>query len=520
MAVTDTTLPDQAAAGSAVADSAPSAPGELEELVGTADHTTVGRLYIGFAVLLAAVALVIRLVIGIDLVADGFLGDYLGMLDQSSLVALVFLGVVPALLGLAMVIVPLQVGSPSVAFPRAASLSVWAWLVSAVIFVVSIVIDGGIGGGDYDASVLGNVSFAMMMVSLGLGSVCVATTVVTHRPAGMGLARVPLFAWSMLVASTIWILTLGSAVAHSLLGHIATDSAPGLADNFATGLAWLLRGPAVYMLAIPVLGIAGDAVARTTGRPLRNYGVFQGLIAAFGILSFGAWAQGPESIDTALWAIWALAAALPVLGLLGGLAESLRYGPVKASAAMVGSFLALFALLGGILVGVLMALDTAGSGTLFDFPPSLLGAAQSVFVATAALGGLVAGASLWAPQLWGAAEADTTASGAAGLVFLGGAILSITLAVHVFLLANGTDADAVIGIGQALGALLMVLGVLGALSAAFAASRSEDDEAAPGEGGMTLEWQVPFPAVAAQRSAEIPESIDSPYPLADDSEDS
>ena len=202
MAVTDTTLPQQAAAGSVVSESAPSTPGELEELIGTADHTSLGRLYIGFSLLLLAVALAIRLVIGVDLATDnGIFGSYLAMIDPSATIALVFLGVMPALLGLAMVIVPLQVGSPAIAFPRAAALSLWAWLVGAGIFITSIALDGGVGGGDYDAAVLGNISLAVMMASLALGATCVATTVVTHRPAGMGLARVPLFAWSMLVAA-------------------------------------------------------------------------------------------------------------------------------------------------------------------------------------------------------------------------------------------------------------------------------------------------------------------------------
>ena len=519
MAVTDTTLPQQAAAGSVVSESAPSTPGELEELIGTADHTSLGRLYIGFSLLLLAVALAIRLVIGVDLATDnGIFGSYLAMIDPSATIALVFLGVMPALLGLAMVIVPLQVGSPAIAFPRAAALSLWAWLVGAGIFITSIALDGGVGGGDYDAAVLGNISLAVMMASLALGATCVATTVITHRPAGMGLARVPLFAWSMLVAASIWIVTVGSAVAHTVLGHVAADSAPGLAENFQIGLAWLMRGPAVYMLAIPVLGIAADAVARTTGRPLGNYGVFQGLIAAFGVLSFGAWAQGPESLNTVLWALWALAAVVPVLALLGGLAESLRHGPVKTSPALVGSFLALLALLAGTLVGVLMALDTAGKGTLFDFDPALLGQAQTIFVVTAAAGGLVAASALWSGQLWGA-PSDSTSTGAAGLVFLGGAILALTLAAEVFVTAGGKEANAAIGIGEAVGALLMCVGILGALAASLGAARkSYENDVAADPGGMTLEWQVPWPAVASQRTAEIP-PINSPYPLAGDPED-
>lgn len=522
MAVTDTTLPEQATGPAAVTTSAP--PGELEALMGTGDHASLGRMYIGFSLLLLAVGLAIRLIVGLDLATDsGVLGSYLSMVDVSSLIVLVFLGVLPSLVGLAMVIVPLQIGSPSIAFPRAAALSLWAWLVSAGIFVTSVALDGGVGGGDYDAAALGNISLGVMMASLGLAAVCVATTVLTHRPAGMSLARVPLFAWSMLVAASVWIVTFGAALAYTILGHISTDSVQGLLENYQAGLAWLLRGPAIYMIAIPVLGIAGDAVAHTTGRPLRNYGVFQGLIGAFGILSFGAWAIGPGSIDTLVWVLWALAVALPVLGLLAGLGESLRHGRPKSDAGLVGSLLALLVLLGGMLVGAVMALDTAGSGTLFDFEPAALARAQSLFVIAAAVIGLVAGSAHWSPQIWGARSNSSTVIGAALLLAAGGMVLGLTHTIEVFLVANGTDASTVIGILSTLGALGMCIGVLGALAASLASARTayEGGGAGPSqESGLTLEWQVPWPAVGAERTAALPDEFTSPYPFATHEEDS
>ena len=81
------------------------------------------------------------------------------------------------------------------------------------------------------------------------------------------------------------------------------------------------------------------------------------------------------------------------------------------------------------------------------------------------------------------------------------------------------EANAAIGIGEAVGALLMCVGILGALAASLGAARkSYENDVAADPGGMTLEWQVPWPAVASQRTAEIP-PINSPYPLAGDPED-
>ena len=402
MAVTQTKPPEAPEVGTETAESSSGRPpGEFEALIGTGDHTSIGRLYIGFSLLLLLAGFIARILTGLDSATDGgILGtSYQLLVDRSSLVALVFLGVIPLLLGLATTIVPLQLGSPTIAFPRAAALAMWSWLVFGAIFITSTALDGGIGGNDLDAATLGNVSLGAMMVALGLGSVCVATTVVSHRPAGMGLNRTPLFAWSMLVASSIWIVSLGSALAWSIIGHLEADSTGALVDNFSVGLGWLLRGPAVFMLAIPVLGIAGDAVATATGRPLRNYGAFQAMIGAFGIFSFGAWAQSPDSVDTLMWALWALAVFLPLLGLLGGLAESMRHDKVRITAALVGSVLGLVNLLGAATIGLLMTLNTLGEGTLFDFSSAQLAIAQTLFVVTAAVAGALAGIAHWARQV-------------------------------------------------------------------------------------------------------------------------
>ena len=525
MAVTETKPPEAPVEGTdPETPSGARSPGEFEILVGTGDHTTIGRLYIGFSLLLLLAGLVGRFISGLDAATDsGILGTtYQLLVDQSSLVALVFLGVVPLLLGLATIIVPLQIGSPTIAFPRAAALAMWSWLVFGAIFITSTALDGGIGGGDLDAATLGNVSLGAMMVALALGSVCVATTVVVHRPAGMGLSRTPLFAWSMLVASVTWILSLGSALAWSIIGHLEADATGALFDNFSVGLGWLLRGPAVFMLAIPILGLAGDAVATANGRPLSNYGIFQGLIGAYAVFSFGAWAQNPDSVDTLLWSLWAIAIFVPLLGFLGGLAESMRHGKVRVTAAVVGSLLGLVNLLGAATVGLLMALNTLGEDTLFDFSSVQLAKAQVLFVFTAAIAGALAGIAHWAPQIWGAPASDSTASASIALVDIGGGLMATVLAIEVFVQADGDPTgNAIFGGFEAAGAILALVGIVGALVSYLGAAGDSDgsveewDEAPE---GMTLEWQSVFPASAGIRTAEVG-VIESPYPLHESEED-
>jgi cytochrome c oxidase subunit 1 len=512
MAVTET--PPETEAAPAVEPPA-RRPGELERLLGTGDHTTIGRLYVGISLLFLISALVARAVLAIDQVlSDGFLGAWARLFDSSSLVALLVLGVVPLLLGIAIHMVPLQVGSPTIAFPRAAALSLWAWVVFGGIFLTSAALRGGIGGSDVDAAELGNVALGGVLVALGLASVCVATTVMVHRPAGMTLARVPLFTWSMLVACSVWIVSFGAALAPVVLGAITAESADGLFDNFTSGLGWLVRGPAVYMVAIPVLGIAGDAVATATHRPLRNYGLFQGLIGAFGVLSFGAWAQGPVAINTVVWVVAAIGVGAPLVLFLGGLAESMRHGRVALGAPLVGSLLALVNLLGAVAVGALMALDTAGTGTLFDFPPQALSTAQATFAITAAVTGALAGLAHWSVKVWGSLAEDRLATLSIVLADLGGGLLGTTYAVQVLVQADDPRAaHALFGILAAAGVVAMLAGVVGALVAYLgAASEGAEGPEDPFE-GLTLEWRTPSPAIGGVRTGD-PVEISSPYPFA------
>lgn len=515
MALTET-RPETEAGGDVHAEQP--APSQIERLIGTGDHLTNGRLLLGFALVLGTLSAV-----GLGLAAldrttdDGLLGGISDVLWPSSLVGLVLMGVMPLLLALGIAVVPLQVGSPSIAFPRAAGLALWTWLIGALLFMTSVALDGGVGGADDEAARLGNLSIGVMMAALALAAVCVATTVASHRPLGMGLARVPFFSWSMLVAAPVWILSLGAAAAHLFVGHIADADAAGLAANFDEGVSWFLRAPSVHLLAIPVLGIAADVVVHLTGRRLRPYGAFQGAIAAYAVLSFGAWTQVPAARQTVLWAAFVLLAALPVLATLGGLVDALRRGGVSALASLGASLVALLLLLGVVAAAGVQALDTAGSGQLWDLRTDLLGDAQLLFAVGAALLGGLAGLAHWSERLFGAPAADGVAKGGVAALLLGGALAPTVLLVEGIAAGDGRDGlpEGLVHGLVAAGALLLALGVLAGIAAMLGAARQAYDGVEPaGDGprGMTLEWSSSGAAIAGALH-EGP--VRSPYPLAD-----
>ena len=511
MAMTETRPETGATAATASEQAGPSG---LEILVGSGDHRTTGVVFIGFSLLFLVISFIVRALVGIDVLTDnGFLGVFGTLSNLSSQVGLVFVGVVPLILGLAIYVVPMQVGSPAIAFPRAVTLSLWTWVLGAGVFITSAALKGGIGGGNDDAARLGNVSLGVLLLALGLGTVAVMTTVVAHRPFGMGLARVPLFSWSMLVGGAVWLLSFGSAFAHIIVGQISQSGAEALATNFSNGIAWLLRAPSVYMIAIPVLGIAGDVVARAANRRLANYFVFQTFIGAFAVLSFGAWVQSPTAVRTAVWTVVALLIGLPVLGLLGGLADTLRRGRVKFDAAVIASLLSLLLLLGAVAAGLLIALDNAGKGELVGFNSAELAAAQAFFAVGAALVGAIAGLFGWSPLILGRPAKKGAATGAVLLTAGGTALMATTALIAGLVQLDGKDTGyQAFGVLGAIGAVVALFGVVATLAATLGAARTGDEEGAEELSGLTLEW-----AGSAQPLDAPP--VQSAFPLLDTAEE-
>ena len=465
---------------------------------------------------LFGVAIVARLLVGVDAVSDNaFLGDALSMVSSSARV-LGPLSLVGAMTGVLVLLVPLQLASPAISYPRAAALAYWTWLLSSIVFIVSVGFDGGVGGADTSAARLGNVSMGAMMASLALASVCVATTVLTHRPAGMGLARVPFLSWAALLGSSLWIITVGSAFAHVVLGQVSRAEAPGLAENFVNGVLWMTRAPAVYVMAIPVLGVALDVVSTATGSRVRLYGVAQGLIGAFALLSIGVWAQGDEAVNTAMWTLYALAIGLPVVGILGLVGDLARRGRVRYSPALLLSLVSVLFIAGAFVSGLVWSVSLAGSGNLLGFDVRLLGAAQVTFIGASVLCGTLAAVFHWSPQFWGGRVAAAPANAGALLVIAGGGLLSTVVLVQGLVQQDGeATANQFFGGVVVLAAALYLLGVLVAGSAMRSASAATADGVDDGEqAGGTLEWAASSPAHGDEVPDDLP-AVTSPYPLAD-----
>src|SRR6187401_1964857 len=199
----------------------------------TTDHKLIGKLYLctSFAWFLAAglMALLIRSELafpGMQVVNDEFYNQLFTM--HGTIMLLLF--ATPLFFGFGNVIMPLQIGSPDVAFPRLNMLSYWLFLFGGLIAGSGFLTPGGAAAFGWFAYTplsdavrspgVGGDLWIMGLWLAGLGSILSAvnfvTTIICMRAPGMTMFRMPIFTWTILVTS-ILVLIAFPVLAAALL---------------------------------------------------------------------------------------------------------------------------------------------------------------------------------------------------------------------------------------------------------------------------------------------------------------
>ena len=494
----DTTAEAAAAVG---AVGAPSPVEGLARPVTTSDSTVVGRLFVGVSLLLGLGTAVIGVLLALERLGPSSPTDVFGGLNSYFRmwtlyrVSFLLLVVMPLLLGVAMTVVPSQIGAANLAFPRAALASFWSWLIGAVILVASALADGGWGALDgvtareSDAMALTLLGTAMVIFSLLVGALTVATTVISSRAAGMGLLEVPAFAWSMLVAAAVWLLTLPVAVANIVLVYADLRGRPAIAFGRAEGpdiwlqIDWMVEQPAVYAMALPVLGIAVDAVGRAVGAKSALPEAAVVAAGLFGLLAVGGWSQDyftapNDHRDGLVYVAVGLAVIVPVAATLGAVAELVFRGSKApeglSSTRFVGAVAGLLLLAGATGVGVLRVIEP------FDLLETVATSAVFNAVAVASLAAAVAALWHWAPLLAGRELKEAPGRATVALLLVGGALLAIPNLVSGLRgtadlparAVDGGDLDRLLDAAAFAGSALVALALLAMLGVAASVLRS------------------------------------------------
>ena len=221
--------------------------GELVvRMLTTTDHKLIGKMYLITSFAWFLVGGVMALLIRAELFAPGsqVVNDELyNQLFTMHGTIMLLLFATPLFFGFANVIMPLQIGSPDVAFPRLNMFSYWLFLFGGLIaasgfltpqgaadfgwFAYTPLSDAvrspGVGG---DLWIMG-----LWMAGLGsiLGAVNFITTIICMRVPGMTMFRMPMFVWNVLITSLLVLIAFPIlAGALLMLGGTYLVLRPGL----------------------------------------------------------------------------------------------------------------------------------------------------------------------------------------------------------------------------------------------------------------------------------------------------
>jgi len=516
----------------------PTATG-LAAILGTGDHKVVGRVWIAASFLHLVIAGIAALFVAVLRIDPADLDNqFFAQAVTLRSIGGAFLFLLPLTIGIATVVVPLQVGAATIAFPRAAAAAAWTYLLGGGLVIGSYAIDGGPFGSDIDGVRLFIVSFILVVLALTIAFLCLATTVLALRPMGMSLRRTPLYTWSVLVTSTVWLVTLPVLAGLLLVGYI--DIRYGGGNGFISGggavtlygrISWVFGQPAVYAFAIPALGFAGSVIPVFSETRHVKHRTAMFLIGAFGALSVGSWAVPAFSSDPTPWlyeAPWvavSFAILLPALGIVGLWALTARDGHPKLASPPLYASASLLMLLVGLAIGALQAIEPIetqvdGGGTAL-YGTSVTTSVSSYVVlaaAIAAFGGLV----YWAPKILGRLVPEGGARLVAVVLLIGTIVWSLPDLVSGFLGQPGfpgqvspdnTDAIEALNTVSAIGGVILALGCAAFVLLVIGAFRSKTSPGDDPWGGHTLEWTTSSPPPAGNFPS-LPE-ITSEAPLYD-----
>jgi cytochrome c oxidase subunit 1 len=226
---------------------------------------------------------------------------------------MIFMFIIPMLVGFGNYVLPLQIGAPDMAFPRINALSFWMLPLGGILLFLGFVTGGAASAGWTSYSPLaqdrplsspgaGQDLWIMGLTLIGtssiLGGINFLVTIFKMRAPGMTLFRMPILVWTILVTSILQVMAtpvLTSALIMLFIdrnygGHFF-DPASGGSAILWQNVFWFYSHPAVYIMVLPAMGMISEILPVFSRKPLFGYKAFIFATAGIGALGFSVWAH-------------------------------------------------------------------------------------------------------------------------------------------------------------------------------------------------------------------------------------
>jgi cytochrome c oxidase subunit 1 len=429
----------------------------ISKYIFSQDHKMISKQFLITAIVMGVIAVMLSLFFRLQLgwpgekfqILNFFLGDRWapdGLLDKNSYLAMVtihgtimvFFVLTGGLSGtFANLLIPLQVGARDMASGFLNMLSYWFFLLSSLIMVASLFVEGGAASGGWTiypplsalpqampgsgtGMTLWLISMVFFIASSLLGGLNYIVTIINLRTKGMKMTRLPLTMWALFVTAILGVLSFPVLVSAAVL--LLMDRSFGtafyLSDIYIQGealdvtggspilfqhLFWFLGHPEVYIVLLPALGISSEVISTNSRKPIFGYKAMVGSILAIGFLSFIVWGHhmyvtGMNPFLGSVFVFTTLLIAIPSAVKAFNYITTLYQGNIRFTPAMLFSIGLVSTFVTGGLTGIVLA-DSALDVNVHD--TYFVVAHFHIVMGMSAIFGMLAGIYHWFPKMYG-----------------------------------------------------------------------------------------------------------------------
>ncbi|MGZ8294234.1 MAG: cytochrome c oxidase subunit I [Telluria sp.] len=375
--------------------SLPRPEGELERLeavwktptgwrfFSSVNNTNIGLLYIGTALLFFLLAGVLGLLMRAQLALpeNALLSasTYNQVFTMHGTV-MMFLFAIPVVEALAVYLLPNMLGARDLPFPRLSAYAYWAYAIGGLAFFCTLFVglapDGGwfmyppLTGKAYSPGLNADfwlLGIGFIEISAIAGAIELIVGILFTRAPGMTLARMPVYAWAMLVVGVMIVFAFPAIIAGTALLELerAYDWPFFIAERGGDPilwqhLFWFFGHPEVYIIFLPAAGMVSTMIPTIAGTPLVVRRSIIVALVAVGFFSFALWAHhmftaGLGVMEMSFVSAASMAVAVPTAIQVFAWIATLWRGKVRINAPTLFLLGFMFIFVLGGLTGVMVA---------------------------------------------------------------------------------------------------------------------------------------------------------------------
>jgi cytochrome c oxidase subunit I len=303
------------------------------------NNNVIGGLYVATAFVFFVLAGVLALLMRVQLATadNDFIGPELyNQLFTMHGTVMMFLFAVPVVEAMGIVLLPNMLGARDMPFPRLSAYAYWAYAIGGAVFFCSLFAGLAPTGGWFMYPPLTNATYSpglnedfwllgigFIEISAIAGAVEIIVGVLRTRAPGMTLARMPVFAWAMLLFALMVVFAFPAVILATALlelerafGWPLFDAAKGGDPLLWQHLFWFFGHPEVYIIFLPAAGMVSMIVPTMVQAPLAAERLVVLALAGTSFLSFGLWvhhmfATGIPHVSLSFFEAASMAVAIP-----------------------------------------------------------------------------------------------------------------------------------------------------------------------------------------------------------------